>query len=86
MMIPGTRCVRGSWQYDGQKRNTSMAYSLDEQFVSRAPPETSHPCRPLLQGLHACDSDNKRDATLEGRDVQRCCVYLLSLMTVQLKR
>lgn len=71
-----------SWQYDGRKKHVVNSLQCEDNLSRPLKRRTHVP--PLLQGLHSCDSDNKRDATLESDNVQRCCVYtILTLMEVQ---
>lgn len=66
----------------GERNTSSIAYSV--RTICPAPLKRRTHVPPLLQGLHSCDSDNKRDATLESDNVQRCCVNtILTMKEVQ---
>ena len=74
-LIPGTRCDVGVGSMMAKKARRSMSLQCEDDNLCHAPLKRQKPCPPLLQGLHTCDSDNKRSATLEDCDGQMCCVH-----------
>lgn len=82
-VVPGYSVLMKVGSMMGERDTSSKAYSV-RTTIRPAPLKRRTHVPPLLQGLHVCDSDNKRDATLESDDVQRRCVYTIpTLMEVQ---